>query len=138
MNWLKILPGSVRSASGLEWTLWRKLPLIFVVGTALPLLGLLALHWLNDDGSTEQARWLQMAEYIVAGVVIFHWTVVGTVAIGCVVVMLMKGPGYVADPLEVSHSDRPRRQPERAGSATSLKSKTQNRGFNHDRPQPSA
>lgn len=108
MNWLKILPGSVRSASGLEWTLWRKLPLIFVVGTALPLLGLLVLHWLNDDGSTEQARWLQMAEYIVAGVVIFHWTVVGTVAIGCVVVMLMKGPGYVADPLEVSHSDRPR------------------------------
>ncbi len=108
MNWLRILPGSVRSASGLEWTLWRKLPLILVVGTALPLLVLLALHLIYADGSSAQERWLQMADYIVAGVVIFHWTVVGTVAIGCVVVMLMKGPGYVADPMEVSHSDRPR------------------------------
>ncbi len=108
MNWLRILPGSVRSASGLEWTLWRKLPLILVVGTALPLLVLLALHLVYGDGSSAQERWLQMADYIVAGVVIFHWTVVGTVAIGCVVVMLMKGPGYVADPMEVSHSDRPR------------------------------
>ena len=108
MNWLNKLPGSVRSATGLEWTLWRKLPLIFVVGTALPLLGLLLLHWQVDDGSAEQLRWLQMADYMVAGVVIFHWTVVGTVAIGCVVVMLMKGPGYVADALEVSHSDQPR------------------------------
>ncbi len=108
MNWLRILPGSVRSASGLEWTLWRKLPLILVVGTVLPLLVLLALHLIYADGSSAQERWLQMADYIVAGVVIFHWTVVGTVAIGCVVVMLMKGPGYVADPMEVSHSDRPR------------------------------
>jgi hypothetical protein len=31
------------------------------------------------------------------------------VAIGCVVVMVMKGPGYVADSLEVSHSDQPRK-----------------------------
>lgn len=108
MNWLRILPGSVRSASGLEWTLWRKLPLILAVGTALPLLVLLVLHWVHADGSAEQDRWLQIADYMVAGVVIFHWTVVGTVAIGCVVVMLMKGPGYVADPMEVSHSDRPR------------------------------
>jgi hypothetical protein len=50
--------------------------------------------------------------YVVAGVVIFHWTAVFTIAIGCVVVMLMKGPGYVADPLEVSHSDQPRKSAE--------------------------
>jgi hypothetical protein len=47
-------------------------------------------------------------DYVVAGVVVFHWTAVFTVAIGCVVVMLMKGPGYVADGMELSHSDRPR------------------------------
>jgi hypothetical protein len=42
-------------------------------------------------------------------VVVFHWTAVFTIAIGCVVVMLMKGPGYVADdPMELSHSDQPR------------------------------
>jgi hypothetical protein len=26
-----------------------------------------------------------------------HWTLVLTLAIGCVIVMLMKGPAYVAD-----------------------------------------
>lgn len=108
MDWLKKLPNSTRSASGLEWRLWRRLPLILLVGTALPILVALALHLLNDQGHGEDARWLQTMDYVVAGVVVFHWTAVLTVAIGCVVVMLMKGPAYVADGMEVSHSDQPR------------------------------
>ncbi len=109
MSWLNKLPNSVRSASGLEWTLWRKLPLIFVVGTAMPLALAVALHLGFEPKIAADARWLQTMDYVVAGVVIFHWTAVFTIAIGCVVVMLMKGPGYVADdPLEVSHSDQPR------------------------------
>jgi hypothetical protein len=47
-------------------------------------------------------------------VVVFHWTAVFTVAIGCVVVMLMKGPGYVADGMELSHRDKPRPTSEQA------------------------
>jgi hypothetical protein len=109
MDWLKKLPNSIRSASGLEWTLWRKLPLILLVGTAVPLAGAVALHVFTDQSSTADERWLQTMDYMVAGVVIFHWTAVLTLAIGCVVVMLMKGPGYVADPMELSHSDKPRR-----------------------------
>ncbi len=31
------------------------------------------------------------------GIVVLHWTLVLTLAIGCVIVMLMKGPAYVAD-----------------------------------------
>ena len=112
MNWLNKLPGSIRSASGLEWAIWRKLPVIWLCGTALPLLVVGMLHWLSADTSAAEQRWLQMADYVVAGVVIFHWTAVLTVAIGCVVVMLMKGPGYVADALEVSHSDHPRKEAE--------------------------
>ena len=117
MPWLNKLPNSIRSASGLEWALWRKLPLIFLVGTALPLLVAVLLHLLSNDESDAHARWLQMVDYVVAGVVIFHWTAVLTVAIGCVVVMLMKGPGFVADGFEVSHSDQPRRDDEGPGNA---------------------
>jgi hypothetical protein len=40
-------------------------------------------------------------------VVVLHWTLVLTVGIGCVIVMLMKGPAFVADGFEVQHSDRP-------------------------------
>jgi hypothetical protein len=109
MSWLNKLPNSIRSASGLEWTLWRKLPLIFLVGTALPLVAAVALHLWTDQSNAAQSRWLQTMDYVAAGVVVFHWTAVLTLAIGCVVVMLMKGPGYVADdPMELSHSDKPR------------------------------
>ncbi len=109
MNWLKKLTNTRRAASGLEYKLWRKLPLITVVGTVLPLSSLALVHLLADpQAGAEAARWLQMVDYMVGGVVIFHWSMVATVAIGCVIVMVMKGPGYVADGYQVSHSDRPR------------------------------
>ncbi|MFZ2309001.1 MAG: hypothetical protein WAW73_19045 [Rhodoferax sp.] len=109
MKWLRKVPHSPRAASGLEWTLWRKLPWIALLGTVLPLIALLALHMLSDpDTSPAQARWLQMADFFVGAVLVFHWTMVATVAIGCVIVMVMKGPSYQADSYPVSHSDRPR------------------------------
>ncbi|WP_293605819.1 hypothetical protein [Polaromonas sp. UBA4122] len=109
MNWLQKLPHSKRAASGLEWTLWRKLPLIALLGTMLPLLGLGLVHLLADpQASAADARWLQMVDYFCWAVIIFNWAMLLTLAIGCVIVMVMKGPGYVADGYQVSHSDRPR------------------------------
>ena len=108
MQWLNKLPDSVRSATGWEWVLWRKLPLIFAAGTALPGVLLLLLHWLAADGALISAHHLQIVDYVVLGVVLFHWAAVVTLAIGCLLVMLMKGPGYVADGFAVSHRDRPR------------------------------
>ncbi|MDO8719710.1 MAG: hypothetical protein Q7K20_12115 [Polaromonas sp.] len=113
MNWLKKLSPTRREASGLEWTLWRKLPLILLAGTALPLMGLGVVHLLTEpEAGAQQARWLQLADYVVGGVIVFHWTMVLTLGIGCVIVMVMKGPGYVADGYLVSHSDKPRETPE--------------------------
>ena len=109
MNWFNRIPNSPRSASGLEWRIWRKLPQIALIGTALPLLVLLLIT-LQQDGAGQ--RWLQLAQYVVMAVVLFHWTMVLTLAIGCVIVMVMKGPGYVADAYPVSHSDRPRAVPQ--------------------------
>ena len=109
MNWFKKLTHTQRAASGLEWTLWRKLPLIALVGTVLPLLCLaLVLALADPQPGAAEARWLQMLTYVVGGVVVFHWSMVATIAIGCVIVMVMKGPGYVADGYKLSHSDQPR------------------------------
>lgn len=122
MNWLKKLPHSPRADSGLEWTLWRKLPLIALVGTLLPLLVLALVHLLADtQASAAQLRWLQVVDYVVGGVVVFHWSMVATVAIGCVIVMVMKGPGYVADGYSVSHRDQPREKMETAEEAASYR-----------------
>jgi hypothetical protein len=109
IDWFRKLPDTVRSASGLEWTLWRKLPLIFVTGTLLLLAVAVALHWTTDQSNAAALRRLQTMDYVLMGMLAFFWSTVVTVAIGCVVVMLMKGPGYVADGLEVTHSDQPRR-----------------------------
>ena len=109
MQWLKKLPGSVRSPSGLEWAIWRKLPAIAVIGTLLPLGILIVLHLTSDTATdTSLERWLQRMDFLVGAVIIFHWTMVLTVGIGCCVVMVMKGPGYQADGFRVSHSDKPR------------------------------
>ena len=125
MNWLKKLPNSRRAASGLEWTLWRKLPLIAAVGTLLPLLVLGLVYLLNDPAAgAAQARWEQMVGYIVLGAILFHWSMVVTVAFGCVIVMIMKGPGYVADGLWVSHTDRPSEHMESAEEAASRRPPT--------------
>ena len=109
MNWFKKIPHQHRADSGLEWRLWRKLPLIAVVGTALPLLCLALMHLLGEPvADAAEARWIQMMDYVVGGVIIFHWAMVLTVGMGCIIVMVMKGPGYVADGYRVSHSDQPR------------------------------
>lgn len=118
MDWFKKIPQSQRSATGLEWRLWRKLPLIALVGTLLPLLCLGLLHLLADaQADAAELRWLQMMGYVLGGVVLFHWTMVITVGIGCIIVIIMKGPGYVADGYRVSHSDQPRTSMETAEEA---------------------
>jgi hypothetical protein len=98
-GWLNRLPGFQRTAPGLEWALWKKLPLLLAAGTALPLLVAL-LWWMAaaevPTPAEDRDFWLVM--YRLIGVVVLHWTVVGTVAIGCVIVMVMKGPAFVADP----------------------------------------
>ena len=109
MSWLRKLPGFHRAAPGLEWKLWRKLPAILAAGTALPLLGMLAVRlWATEPMTAATERLVTLADYFAIALIILHWTLVLTVAIGCVIVMLMKGPAYVADGYEVSHSDRPR------------------------------
>ncbi len=46
-------------------------------------------------------------EFIMIGVVILHWTLVLTLAIGCGIVMLMKGPHYKADSYPMPDRDEP-------------------------------
>jgi len=86
------------------------MPSVWLAGTILPALMALAARWFLSGGTAaELARHIQMFDYMMIGLAIFVWTLVLTVTIGCVIVWLMKGPAYVADGFEVSHSDRPRR-----------------------------
>lgn len=80
---------------GLERVIWRRIPVVLFWGTALPLL----FTWLRHDAAPpapdyETVQRLQQGDYTVFGFILIYWSVVLTVGIGCVIVMVMKGPVY--------------------------------------------
>lgn len=96
---LKRVPGFQRSPHGLEWAIWRRLPAVLAWGTVVPL-AITVLLWIMAPtaptvAAGDSGLWLVIYQLI--GLVVLHWTLVLTVAIGCAIVMLMKGPDYVAD-----------------------------------------
>jgi hypothetical protein len=97
MNLFNKLPGFVRSAPGLEQIIWRRLPAILLWGTLLPL-GLAGVNRVLAPAVSESdAGALRLWDYTMFGVVMAHWTLVLTLALGCFIVRVMKGPAYVAD-----------------------------------------
>lgn len=98
MNYFNKLSGFQRSPAGLEWQIWKRLHIILAMGTALPLLASAGAYVLDGlEPATHNARAVEQFFYVMVGLVVLHWTLVLTLAIGCVIVMLMKGPAYVAD-----------------------------------------
>ena len=98
MQWLNRLPGFETSAPGLEWVLWRRLPAILGRGSAVPLMLAMACWWAAaGPPSAAEDRDLLLVTYRLIGLVVLHGTLVLTLAIGCAIVMVMKGPAYVAD-----------------------------------------
>ena len=99
MTWLNRLPGFTRSAPGLEWSIWKRLPEILLWGTAVPM-AVAAAAWFAVPGllTSAEDRHLLLMIYQLVGLVMLHWALVLTLAIGCAVVIVMKGPAFVADP----------------------------------------
>jgi hypothetical protein len=98
-----------RYPAGLEWALFKKLPLLTVAGFAV--IGLLwagahAWPWAGDARAA--ALSIGKFEFALIGAAIFHLTMMVTLAIGCVVVLIMKGPRYSADSYPVEDSERPK------------------------------
>ncbi len=87
----------------------RLMPTVCLAGTLLPALMAWAARFFITEGSAaELVRRIQLFDFLMIGLVIFVWTLALTLTIGCVIVWLMKGPAYVADGYEVSHSDHPK------------------------------
>lgn len=109
MNYLRKLPNSRREPPGLERTILRKLPKYLAGGTLVPAFVSIATRLFPPAGNAEEvAKHLATVDILSIAAVITVWTAVLTVAIGCVVVVLMKGPGYVADAYDLVDSERPK------------------------------
>lgn len=107
MGWLTKLHGR-RTPPGREVQILRKLPLVTFVGTLLVLaLPVIVRIWPEGDG-LDRARHIRSVDIFAIASEITLLVAAVTVAIGCVVVHIMKGPAYVADSFDVEHSDRPK------------------------------
>lgn len=97
-----------RSAPGLEWLILRKLPYALAAGTFIPIFMVLlsridAVAALADDSERLAANMGILA----VAMVLTIWTAALTVAIGCVMVWIMKGPTYEADSYPLEDSEEP-------------------------------
>lgn len=91
---LNKLPGHVKAPAGMEWFLFKKIPAIFAVGLAVFGGAIFYLYFFSELPTAETQRYI----YLFLGLLFSHCFFVGAALIGCIVVMIMKGPAYVADP----------------------------------------
>jgi hypothetical protein len=107
MNWLRKIEGR-QTPSGIELQILKKLPRITLVGTLLVLAMPVLVRILPPDPAVDMAKKVRSVDIFAIAAEISFITLVVTIAIGCVVVHIMKGPAYAADSMPVEHSDRPR------------------------------
>jgi hypothetical protein len=107
MNLFTRLPGFRRSPPGLEWWLLKRLPGVLVAGTVIPIVAAWAAYTLA--GAASDVRFATALNIAVLSLLSLHWTVVLTAAIVCLIVVVAKGPAYVADayPLPDDGRDEP-------------------------------
>jgi hypothetical protein len=108
MNAFNKLPGFTPSPPGLERLVLRRLPVGLLLGTLL--IGLPALlarpfPWTGSEADVA-VRIMTIDIYAIA-VVVLHWTIVFTIAIAAFIVMVMKGPAYVADAYPLDDAEEP-------------------------------
>ena len=114
MSWdslFRKLPGSRREPPGLEWRIWKKLPMLLLGGTLIPLFAYAYAYLFPDPGPVPLEKYLSLLGILVIAAIVTVWTAVFTLAIGCFVVRVMKGPAYVADQYPLIDADQPRAQP---------------------------
>lgn len=108
MNPFNRLPNSPASPPGRERWILRIVPRVFVLGTAVPALLAVALRqwpWVGEAADIEAM--IGRYDFMLLGLLFLFWSLLAVVGIGAFVVMVMKGPGYVADGYRVPDADQP-------------------------------
>lgn len=114
-RFLRKLPNTRREPPGLEWRIWKKLPLAALASIAIPGFAYLyaVLFPAPAPGETVE-KYLSSVQILALASSVTLLTAVFTVAIGCFVVRVMKGPGYIADAYPLIDAEQPRKTPEPA------------------------
>ena len=101
-------PPDAYTPPGLEWWILRRLPKVLAgVTLAFGLAWWLIHLWPRNGSEIEVASQTLLTEYALLGGFIFFITMVVTVSIGCVFVLIMKGPRYSADSYIINDKEKP-------------------------------
>jgi hypothetical protein len=108
MKLLQRLPGFERSPPGLERRILKALPYALIGSIVAPLLAYFAVTLAGGTPAGLTAE-RHASDMLIAGIAfaVTAWTAILTVGIGCFIVILMKGPAYVADRYPLSDADEP-------------------------------
>ena len=98
------LPGFTRTPAGKERVVLRQLPWALLLGTLLLAVPSLLARLI---ASPEELQAITTTDIYVISLIILHWTVVFTVGVAAFIIMMMKGPAYVADAYPLPEADRP-------------------------------
>jgi hypothetical protein len=95
-----------RHPAGLERVILRKLPKVLLGGIFVPIFMAILVRLIPLSGTAaEIAKYQTSVDILAISLMFMVCSAAFTVTIGCVVVMLMKGPAYVADAYELGDSD---------------------------------
>ncbi|HSM31099.1 MAG TPA: hypothetical protein VK854_10395 [Woeseiaceae bacterium] len=100
-----------REPPGLEWQILRKLPTVTLAGLMMPVALAVLVRILPHEPGASFAKHVKSVDIFAIAAAITIFTAIFTVAIGCIIVYIMKGPAYVADAYPLQHADRPARGP---------------------------
>ncbi len=104
MNLFNRLPGFPRTPAGKERLVLRWLPRALLLGTLLLAVPSLLARLI---ASPDDARAVTSTDIYAISLIILHWTVVFTVGIAAFIIMMMKGPAYVADAYPLQEAETP-------------------------------
>jgi hypothetical protein len=108
MKYLKKLRHSQHKAPGLERVIIKRLPVILLGGTLIPLFVSIVSRFFPPVGSATQiGLHLMRVDILSIASVLTLWMIAIPVAICYIMVILMKGPAYAADAYPLSDSEKP-------------------------------
>lgn len=103
------LPGFQRSSAGVERKILRAIPSVLTIGLGILMLPSLFLR-LTGRSSWDPSEAVSMIDIYAMGAILFYVNMVIVVGTGALIVMLMKGPAYVADAYPLDDADSPRKR----------------------------
>jgi hypothetical protein len=97
-----------RSPPGLERAIFRKLPIVLLGSTVVPLLMSLLVRVLPSvQVGPDLEKHYHSIDILAFAIGLTLWTAVFTVAIGCIIVIVMKGPRFTADSYKLDERNYP-------------------------------